>query len=188
MDYSPPGSSVHGILQARILEWVAMPFSRGSSQSRDRTQVSCIAGGFFSIWTTREAQEYWSWVAYPFSRESSQPRNQTGFPALQVDSLPAELVGKPILVSGEQHNDSIFVYTIKCHCTVHYIPWLFLTPFTCFDHPTPCYWQTPASFLYQWICCCFYMCVCSIFFQLFATLWTVVCLAPLSMEFSRQEY
>ena len=44
---SPPGCSVHGILQARILEWVAISFSRGSSQPRDRTWVSCIAGGFF---------------------------------------------------------------------------------------------------------------------------------------------
>ena len=43
-----------------ILEWVAFPFSRGSSQPRDQTQVSCIAGGFFSSWATREAQEYWS--------------------------------------------------------------------------------------------------------------------------------
>ena len=49
MDWSPPGSSVHGILQARILEWVAIPFSRGSSWSRDWTQVSCIAGRFFTI-------------------------------------------------------------------------------------------------------------------------------------------
>ena len=48
MDYSPPGSSVHGILQVRILEWVAISFSRGSSQPRDRTRVSCIAGGFFA--------------------------------------------------------------------------------------------------------------------------------------------
>ena len=48
MDYTPPGSSVHGILQARILEWVAMPPSRGSFQPRDQTQVSCIAGGFFT--------------------------------------------------------------------------------------------------------------------------------------------
>ena len=44
----PLGSSVHGILQARILEWVAIPFSRGSSQPRDQTQI-CIAGRFFSI-------------------------------------------------------------------------------------------------------------------------------------------
>ena len=48
------------ILQARILEWVAFPFSRGSSQPRDQTQVSCIAGRLFTIWATREAQEYWS--------------------------------------------------------------------------------------------------------------------------------
>ena len=49
MDCSPPGSSVHGILQARILEWVAIPFSRESSQSRDQTQASHIAGRFFTI-------------------------------------------------------------------------------------------------------------------------------------------
>ena len=55
MDCSPPGSSVHGILQARILEWVAVPSSRGSSQPRGRTQVSLIAGGFFTSWATREA-------------------------------------------------------------------------------------------------------------------------------------
>ena len=54
MDYSPTGSSIHGILQARILEWVAIPFSRGSSQSRDRSQVSCIAGQIFTIRPTRD--------------------------------------------------------------------------------------------------------------------------------------
>ena len=48
-DRSPPGSSVHGILQARILEWVAISFSRGSSPPRDRTQVSCIAGRCFTV-------------------------------------------------------------------------------------------------------------------------------------------
>ena len=57
MDYSPPGSSVHESLQARILEWAAIPFSRGSSQPRDQTQVSCIAGRFFTFWATREALE-----------------------------------------------------------------------------------------------------------------------------------
>ena len=55
VDYSPPDSSVHGILQARILEWVAISFSRGSSQPRDRTWVSCIAGRRFILWATREA-------------------------------------------------------------------------------------------------------------------------------------
>ena len=55
MDCSPPGSSVHGHFQGRILEWVAIPFSRRSFQPRDQTQVSCIAGGFFITWATREA-------------------------------------------------------------------------------------------------------------------------------------
>ena len=50
MDCSPWDSSVHGILQARILEWVAIPFSRGSSQPKNWTQVSCIAGRFFTVW------------------------------------------------------------------------------------------------------------------------------------------
>ena len=58
MDCSPTGSSVHGILQARILGWVAMPFSRGSSQPRDRTQVSHTTGRFFTIWATREARQH----------------------------------------------------------------------------------------------------------------------------------
>ena len=52
---SLPGSSLHGILQARILEWVAISFSRVSSRLRDRTQVSCIAGRRFNLWATREA-------------------------------------------------------------------------------------------------------------------------------------
>ena len=49
MDCSLPGSCVHGILQARTLEWVAIPLSKGSSQPRDQTQVSCVAGGFFTV-------------------------------------------------------------------------------------------------------------------------------------------
>ena len=52
--YDPMGYTVHGILQARILEWIAFPFSRGSSQPRDWTQVSRTAGGFFTSWATRE--------------------------------------------------------------------------------------------------------------------------------------
>ena len=54
MDCNPPGSSIHGILQARVLEWVAISFSRGSSQPRDRTWVSRIVGRHFTVWATRE--------------------------------------------------------------------------------------------------------------------------------------
>ena len=55
MDCSPPGFSIHGIFQALVLEWVAISFSRGSSQPRDWTQVSHIAGRGFTIWATRES-------------------------------------------------------------------------------------------------------------------------------------
>ena len=55
VDCSLPGSSVQGILQARLLEWVAISFSRGSSRPRDQTQVSRIGGRRFNLWATREA-------------------------------------------------------------------------------------------------------------------------------------
>ena len=55
MGYHPPGSSVHGILQVSILEWVAIPFFRVSSQPRYQIWLSCIAGIFFHTWATREA-------------------------------------------------------------------------------------------------------------------------------------
>ena len=56
MECNPPGPSVHGIFQTRILEWVAIPFSRGSSRPRDQTQVSSTAGRFFTVWTTGKSQ------------------------------------------------------------------------------------------------------------------------------------
>ena len=57
---NPMDYTAHGLLQARTLECVAVPFSRGSYQPRERTQVSRIAGVFFTSWATSEAQEYWS--------------------------------------------------------------------------------------------------------------------------------
>ena len=83
---------VHGIVQARILEWVAFPFSRGSSQPRARTQVACIAGKFFTSRATRILE----WVAYPFSSGSSQRRNQTRVSRTAGSSLATELPGKPM--------------------------------------------------------------------------------------------
>ena len=79
MDCSPPGSCVHEIFQARILEWVATSFCRGSSQPRDRTRVSCPTRRFF---TNRRSivhgilqARILEWVAFPFSRGSSQPKD-----------------------------------------------------------------------------------------------------------------
>ena len=84
MDCSPPGSSVNGILQARILESVAMPSSRGSSQPRDQTRVSHIAGGS----PTLQAD-------LPHCRRISHIA--LGSPTLQVDPLPSEPPGNLLL-------------------------------------------------------------------------------------------
>ena len=72
----------------RTLEWVAYPFSRGSSQPRNRTRFSCIAGGFFTNWAMREA---WDLLC---------PGIEPGSPVLQADSLPTELWGKPEIYYG----------------------------------------------------------------------------------------
>ena len=65
MDCSPPGSSVHGVLQARTLTLVAIPFSRGSSGHRNQTRVSCTAGRRFTSWALREAHLWWSVIVSP---------------------------------------------------------------------------------------------------------------------------
>ena len=111
MDCSPPGSSVQGILQAAMLEWVAMPSSRGSSQPRDQTCVSCTAGRFFTTeppkrkkvkslsrvrlfatpWTVAyqvppsmgfSRQEYWSGLPFPSPGDLPNPEIEPGSPAL----------------------------------------------------------------------------------------------------------
>ena len=64
-DCKPPGSPVDGTFQARILEWIAIAFSRAYSWPRDQTQVSCIAGKFFTVWATMEAPLRVDWVFHP---------------------------------------------------------------------------------------------------------------------------
>ena len=81
----PLGYTVHGILQARILEWVAFPFSKGSSQPRDRTQVSRIAGGLFTSWATWEALSFKSW---PWNSLSYRT---LGNPSILVQSTSLQL-------------------------------------------------------------------------------------------------
>ena len=73
MDCSLPGSSLHGILQARVLEWVATSFSRGSSQPRDRTQISHIPGRCFNLWATyTPVKKPNTWLANFLSEKISQ--------------------------------------------------------------------------------------------------------------------
>ena len=122
MDCRQPGSSVHGILQARIWEWVAMSFSRVSSQPRNRSQVPRIAGGFFtSIYcccclVAKSCQTLCNpmncslpgfsvhgilqprileWVDVSFSRGSSQPRDQTHVSCLTDGFFITESLGNP---------------------------------------------------------------------------------------------
>ena len=83
MDCSLQGFCVHGIFQARVLEWVVISFSRESSWLRDRTRVSHVAGRRFNVWANYTGHgilqaRILEWVAFPFSRGSSWPRNWTG--------------------------------------------------------------------------------------------------------------
>ena len=77
MDYSPPGFSLHGSLQARILEWIAIPFSTGSSRIRDQTWVSCTVGRFFTLWAIRES-DYWAWINH--SKENGAEGDYQAWP------------------------------------------------------------------------------------------------------------
>ena len=77
---------VHRILQARMLAWVAFPFSRGSSQPRNQPRVSHIAGGFFTSQAIRKGQEYWSGQPIPPPAGLPDPGIELGSPALQADS------------------------------------------------------------------------------------------------------
>ena len=78
MDCSPPGSSVHGILQARVLEYADIPFSRGSFQLSDRTQVSWNAGRFFTAWVTRDTQTLFNYFySYSLPQKAMAPHSST---------------------------------------------------------------------------------------------------------------
>ena len=87
MDCSLPGSSVRGISQAGILEWVAISFSKGSSQSRDQTQVSCIAGQLLTIWATRETKpikQRLQWAFINTNLRGSSEQRETGLPGKKI--------------------------------------------------------------------------------------------------------
>ena len=116
MDCSPPGSSVHRIFQARILECIAISFSRGSSQPRDQICISCVASGFFTSeppgalsilstpWTVAyqaplsmgfSRQEYWSGLPFPSPGVLPNPGIEPGSPTWKAEALTSEPPGKP---------------------------------------------------------------------------------------------
>ena len=91
MDCSLPGSLVHGIFQARVVEWVAISFSRASSQSRDRTWISHTEGRRFTVWATREAQKGCQPLFYLFVWAT--PRSMQNFPAQGLNPCPLHWKG-----------------------------------------------------------------------------------------------
>ena len=178
MDCSLPGSSIHGILQARILECVAIPFSRESSQPRNRTWVSFTAGRFFTIWAIGKPL----YVIYIFFFMIIKNVSE-GWINLWVFAN----------LSGVAAWNAVSYYNCLCHedipeasrisvANTHRLKPSFQS-FVCMNVFIQIYW-------YTWV----YIHILLLLFsllnhvQLSATPWTVACQAPLSMGFSRQEY
>ena len=105
---SPMDYTVHGILQARILEWVAFPFSRGSSQPRDQTQVSHIADRFLTCWASREARIL-KWAAIPSPGDLPDSGNKPGSPTLQA-------ILYQLSCEGSSLETKFYFFKLRCVC------------------------------------------------------------------------
>ena len=132
MDSSLPGSAVHGIFQARILEWTAISFSRGSSQPRDRTRVSCIADRHFTIWTTRQP--------FPSPVDLPDPGIKPRSPALQADRN--RTLQKPIWHFRQMMTFLVAEYTYIMYMNVNV---KFLSRVRLFATPWTVAYQAPLS-------------------------------------------
>ena len=121
MDCSPPGSSVHGILQARILEWVAISFSRGSSRPKDWTHVSCLSRQILYNWATQKPSEHQK-HKFMWKRSGIRASNKLTFSTLAPHhyvSLPPPLSLGAVLTVIVSRSDEISLPTISItskHC------------------------------------------------------------------------
>ena len=118
VDCSLPSSSVHGIFQARILLWVAISFSRGSSWPRDQTQVSCIAGRFFTVWATLPfnspawlVEERDGWVLESNSGRSTTIARST--PLLNRSTFKDEVWA---VLKIQVNWKEVYLYLFQCNC------------------------------------------------------------------------
>ena len=146
MDCRIPGSSVHWILQARILEWVAIPFFRGSSWPRDWIWVACNAGRFFTVWATRKAHKYTPQNKKPNSSHwpipaalltSSHPLSHCTFPFSHT-GFPAALETHQAHSTGPLH---CLFFCLKCFLcgSVQLTP----SPLPGFAQISPCQQRLP---------------------------------------------
>ena len=108
----PTDYTVHGILQARILEWVAFPFSRGSSQARDQTQFSCISGGFFTNWAMTRVMEKYFYLGFSQFRPALATR-------LPLWDNAASLPSKAVLRSKLCRNQVSHFMGISSRLQIH---------------------------------------------------------------------
>ena len=114
---NPMDCTVHEILQATILDYVAFPFFRGSSQPRDWTQVSCIAGRFFTSWATREAQEYWRGQPIPSPVDLPNPVIKPGLLHCRWILYQLSYQGRPclalVLTSAQSFSTLLYCFVKK---------------------------------------------------------------------------
>ena len=119
MDCSLPGSSVHGIFQARILEWVAISFSRWSSQPRDRTWVSRVVGRRITIWATREALSHLlfnnqfianSSSVYCYTESEQCSSKPWGFTSIKSEMYLHKLLSRIFFISNLKLQQTLYVY------------------------------------------------------------------------------
>ena len=163
---SPPGSSVHGILQARILEWVAILFSRGSSPPRDRTQVSHIAGRFFTIWAMREALMriiylksglFWKIVQPGFwNKEDTEGRVKAAFRSCTKNVIWLRLAG---LLFQDSETLAVFVTSVQQYSKPDwYTEWFRKNILTWLSSVFPKMWTTH-PLLCLWLCLVAHLCL-----------------------------
>ena len=107
MNRSPPGFSVHGILQATVLEWIVIPFSRGSSRPKDQNQVSCVASRFFTVWAVREAH------AVSPQTSPAQTVFQTPYPMPGYNKVTRDVASKP--KSAARHRPGVGCSPLPFH-------------------------------------------------------------------------
>ena len=175
MDGSLPGSSVHGISQARVLEWVAISFCRGSSRHRDWTHVSCISRLIVHHWTTSGTQmagyylvliNHWMNISCPI--------------AFVLRSFHLVKISKTIISSNATLYRALAIRHYAYESFKGIISFIPVNKFrrSAFDNKETETQKDKSRYV-----CYSLSCV-----QLSATPWTVACQAPLSMKFSRQEY